>query len=386
MESRRVYLDHAATAPLSAAALSAMTDCYRQGWGNASSLYQTGRRAKAFLEKARRSIAACMGVLPEEIYFTSGGSESDNWAVKGILTRFAPGKAHLITTAVEHPALLNACAFLEEQGYGITRIGADKNARIDPEDVRRAVRPDTKLISVMAANNEVGTTEPVREIAEIALEYGIPVHTDAVQAIGLYPRLAVQTGADLLSLSAHKFGGPKGVGLLYIRKGTKIEPLIHGGEQERGYRASTENVPAVAGMAAALDEAARDAEKNTARLAMLRSLLLDAVQREIPDVIVNGDPEHHLPGHLHLTVPGVRDEALIPLLDLSGVEASAGSACTAGSFVESHVLRAMGVPAELLRSSLRLTLSPAQTEEEILWAARVIGRTTVRLHSSSSAR
>ena len=228
--------------------------------------------------------------------------------------------------------------------------------------------------------------EQKAETFRMLKEYRIPMHTDAVQAIGLYPRLAAQTGADLLSLSAHKFGGPKGAGLRCIRKGTKIEPLIHGGEQERGFRASTENVPAAAGMAAALQEAARDAEQNIARLTYLRSVLLEALQREIPDVTVNGDPDHHLPGHLHLTVPGVRDEALIPLLDLSGVEASAGSACTAGSFVESHVLKAMGVPAELLRSSLRLTLSPAQTEEEIFFAAGVIGKTVGRLRSASSAR
>ena len=379
MESRRVYLDHAATTPLSEAALSAMTECFREGWGNASSLYQTGRRAKARLEQARRDIARCMGVSPEEIYFTSGGSESDNWAVKGVMTRFRPGQAHLITTAIEHPALLNACAFLEKQGYDITWVSTDAQGRIDPEDVRKAVRADTKLISVMAANNEVGTVEPIREIAALAHELGVPVHTDAVQMIGLFPRLAEDSGADMLSLSAHKFGGPKGIGLLYIRKGTKIEPLIHGGEQERGFRASTENVPSAAGMAAALIEAARDAESHINRLTELRALLLDAIRREIPDVIVNGDPEHHLPGHLHLTIPGVRDEALIPLLDLNGVEASAGSACTAGSFVESHVLRAMGVPGDLLRSSLRLTLSPAQTEEELLYAAQVIGRTVQRL-------
>ena len=379
MESRRVYLDHAATTPLSAAALTAMTDCYREGWGNASSLYQTGRRAKAFLEKARREIAACMGVLPEEIYFTSGGSESDNWAVKGIMTSFQPGQTHLITSSIEHPALLNACVFLEKQGYEITWVSPDARGRIDPEDVRKAIRADTKLISVMAANNEVGTVEPIREIAALAHELGVPVHTDAVQMIGLFPRLAEDSGADMLSLSAHKFGGPKGIGLLYIRKGTKIEPLIHGGEQERGFRASTENVPSAAGMAAAFTDAARDAESHINRLTELRALLLDAIRREIPDVIVNGDPEHHLPGHLHLTIPGVRDEALIPLLDLNGVEASAGSACTAGSFVESHVLRAMGVPGDLLRSSLRLTLSPAQTEEELLYTAQVIGRTVQRL-------
>ncbi len=379
MEGKRVYLDHAATTPLSEAALSAMTECFREGWGNASSLYQTGRRAKARLEQARRDIARCMGVSPEEIYFTSGGSESDNWAVKGVMTRFRPGQAHLITTAIEHPALLNACAFLEKQGYEITWVSPDARGRIDPEDVRKAVRADTKLISVMAANNEVGTVEPIREIAALAHELGVPVHTDAVQMIGLFPRLAEDSGADMLSLSAHKFGGPKGIGLLYIRKGTKIEPLIHGGEQERGFRASTENVPSAAGMAAAFLEAARDAESHIVRLTKLRALLLDAIRREIPDVIVNGDPEHHLPGHLHLTIPGVRDEALIPLLDLSGVEASAGSACTAGSFVESHVLRAMGVPRDLLRSSLRLTLSPAQTEEEILYAAQVIAQTVQKL-------
>ncbi len=381
MEGKRVYLDHAATTPLSEAALSAMTECFREGWGNASSLYQTGRRAKARLEQARRDIARCMGVSPEEIYFTSGGSESDNWAVKGIMTRFRPGQAHLITTAIEHPALLNACAFLQKLGYEITWISPDRFGRIEPEDVRKAVRPDTKLISVMAANNEVGTVEPIREIAALAHEQGVPVHTDAVQMIGLFPRLAEDSGADMLSLSAHKFGGPKGIGLLYIRKGTKIEPLIHGGEQERGFRASTENVPSAAGMAAALIEAARDAESHINRLTKLRALLLDAIRREIPDVIVNGDPEHHLPGHLHLTIPGVRDEALIPLLDLNGVEASAGSACTAGSFVESHVLRAMGVPRDLLRSSLRLTLSPAQTEEEILYASQVIAGTVQRLRT-----
>ena len=379
MEGKRVYLDHAATTPLSEAALSAMTECFREGWGNASSLYQTGRRAKARLEQARRDIARCMGVSPEEIYFTSGGSESDNWAVKGVMTRFRPGQAHLITTAIEHPALLNACAFLEKQGYEMTWVSPDARGRIDPEDVRKAVRADTKLISVMAANNEVGTVEPIREIAALAHEQGVPVHTDAVQMIGLFPRLAEDSGADMLSLSAHKFGGPKGIGLLYIRKGTKIEPLIHGGEQERGFRASTENVPSAVGMAAAFLEAARDAESHINRLTELRAILLDALRREIPDVIVNGDPDHHLPGHLHLTIPGVRDEALIPLLDLSGVEASAGSACTAGSFVESHVLRAMGVPRDLLRSSLRLTLSPAQTEEEILYAAQMIAQTVQKL-------
>lgn len=379
MEGKRVYLDHAATTPLSEAALSAMTECFREGWGNASSLYQTGRRAKARLEQARRDIARCMGVSPEEIYFTSGGSESDNWAVKGVMTRFRPGQAHLITTAIEHPALLNACAFLEKQGYEMTWVSPDARGRIDPEDVRKAIRADTKLISVMAANNEVGTVEPIREIAALAHGLGVPVHTDAVQMIGLFPRLAEDSGADMLSLSAHKFGGPKGIGLLYIRKGTKIEPLIHGGEQERGFRASTENVPSAIGMAAAFLEAARDAESHIVRLTKLRALLLDAIRREIPDVIVNGDPEHHLPGHLHLTIPGVRDEALIPLLDLNGVEASAGSACTAGSFVESHVLRAMGVPRDLLRSSLRLTLSPAQTEEEILYAAQVIAQTVQKL-------
>ena len=385
MEPRRVYLDYAATAPLSAAALEAMNECFRAGWGNASSLYQTGRTAKARLEAARRNIAGVLGVLPEEIYFTSGGSESDNWAVKGSLFRFEPGKAHLITTRIEHPALLNAAAFAEKMGYDVTWMAPDTFGRIDPEAVRAAIRPDTRLISVMAANNEVGTVEPVAEIAAIAREYGIPFHTDAVQAVGLYPGLIRQTGADMLSLSAHKFGGPKGAGLLFVRKGLRPEPLIHGGEQEQGFRASTENVPACAGMATALEESARRAKEHITWLQALRALLLEEIRGSLPDVRVNGDPVHHLPGHLHLTLPGVRDETLIPLLDLNGVEASAGSACTAGSFVESHVLRAMGVPEEWLRSSLRLTLSPELTEDDIRFAAQVIVRTALKLRGRNKS-
>ena len=383
MEQKRVYLDCAATMPMTEAAISAYAECARSGWGNASGLYQTGRQAKARLEKARREMAGCMGVLPEEIYFTSGGSESDNWAVKGVMARYRPGEAHLVTTAVEHPALLNACAFLERQGYDVTYVLPDRFGRVAPEDVIAALRPQTRLISVMAANNEVGTLEPVAEIASAARARGILMHTDAVQAISLFPALAKETGADLLSLSAHKFGGPKGCGALYVRKGVRPEPLIHGGEQERGFRASTENVPACAAMAAAFIEAAQNAERNAALLARLRQVLLDAVLQEVPDAVLNGDPVRHLPGHLHFSVPGVQDEALIPLLDLNGVEASAGSACTAGSYVESHVLRAMGLDGGLLRSSLRLTFSPELSEEDALYAARVIGRTVARLRAAA---
>ena len=383
MDQKRVYLDYAATAPLSPAALKAVNDCFLNGWGNASALYRTGRAAKAVLEDARTDMARALSVKPQELYFTSGGSESDNWAVKGVMRMYAPGQAHLISTQIEHPAMLNACLFLRRMGYDVTLVPPDPQGRVRPEEIEAAIRPDTRLISVMAANNEVGTIQPIEEIARIARQHGILMHTDAVQAAGLFPLIIQQTGVDLLSLSGHKFGGPKGVGALYIRQGIRLEPLIHGGEQERGFRASTENVPGIAGMAAAFRESAENAVSAREKLASLRKSLCAAILSGIPDARLNGDPVHHLPGHAHFSIPGVRDETLIPLLDLNGVEASAGSACTAGSFVESHVLRAMGVSGELLRGSLRLTMGAAQTEEDILYAAQVIVRTVRKLRGNN---
>ena len=379
----RIYLDSAATTPLSDAAREAMDQCQREAWGNPSSLYGTGRAARARLERARRDIADALGVQPDEIYFTSGGSESDNWALKGVMGRI-PGKgAQLVTTRVEHPALLNAAKYLQKQGYPVTYLPVDDKARVSVADAEEALQGETALLSVMAANNEVGTLEPVKELAALAHERGALFHTDAVQAIGLFPRLIPDTGADLLSLSAHKFGGPKGIGVLYVKRGVGIDPLIHGGEQERGLRASTENAPACCGMAAALTEAAKASLERRERLAKLRDTMAGALLAGLPDAVLNGDPERHLPGHMHWTIPGVKDEALIPLLDLNGVEASAGSACTAGSFVESHVLKAMGLSGPALRASLRLTPSWDQTPEDMLRAAEIIVRTVRKLRGQA---
>lgn len=383
MEQKRIYLDSAATTPLSRAAMDAMAACGREAWGNPSSLYGTGRQARARLEKARRDIADTLGVQAEEIYFTSGGSESDNWALKGVIGRWPADRARLVTTQVEHPALLNTALYLRDQGYPVTFLPVDVNAAVSVSDARAALEEETRLVSVMAANNEVGTLEPVAELAALAHEHGALFHTDAVQAIGLYPGLIPDTGADLLSLSAHKFGGPKGTGVLYIRRGTPIGPLIHGGEQERGLRASTENVPACCGMAAALKETAAAAPERREKLALLRDIMVGAILSALPDAVLNGDPVHHLPGHMHWTIPGVKDEALIPLLDLNGVEASAGSACTAGSFVESHVLKAMGLSGPALRASLRLTPSWDQTPEDMLRAAEIIVRTVRKLRGQA---
>ena len=378
---KRIYLDHAATTPLCTEAREAMSQCMTEITGNASGVYQSARDAKQCLEQARAQAARCLHALPEEIYFTSGGSESDNWALKGIAFREHPG-CHIITTMIEHPAILKTCRFLEKCGYEISYIQPDRQGFIHPEDIRAAIRQNTVLISVMWANNEIGTIQPVEEIAAIARDAGVPFHTDAVQAAGILPINAHETGIDLLSLSAHKFYGPKGIGVLFIRRGTAIEPLIHGGEQERGLRASTENICGAAGLAAALQCADERLTDDTCRLSHLRDTLLSELRQSLPGIIVNGSMDHRLPGNLHLTIPGVDDKSLIPLLDMNGIEASAGSACTAGSYVESHVLKAIQVPAELLRGSLRITLGRENTYEDIIEAARRITQTVLSLRNT----
>ena len=375
MDEGRIYLDSAATVPLTQHALEVLVSCERDAWGNASQVYSSGRKARAVLDRARQEIAAALRVLPEEICFTSGGSESDNLALKGAMLPFLSQGAHLITTQVEHPAVMNTASWLERMGCRVTRLPVDRHGAVDPEDVKRAVCPDTRLISVMTANNELGTLEPLEAIGQIALELGIPLHTDAVQAAALLGPDVIVPGVSMMSLSAHKFGGPKGAGVLYVRKGTKLQPLIHGGEQERGLRASTENVPACAAMSAAFTDAVASRAGTWERLSCLRATLAAAISAGIPDAVLNGDPVRRLPGHAHFSFPGVQDEALIPLLDLKGVEASAGSACTAGTIRESHVLRAIGLPAELARGSLRLTPLASQTEQDMLRAADIIVRT-----------
>ena len=373
---KRIYLDHAATTPLCDEAKQAMLQCIEEIHGNASGIYQSARDAKRCLEQARVQVGKALGANPEEIYFTSGGSESDNWALKGMAFKSSP-YAHIVTTMIEHPAILNTCRFLEKLGYSVTYLQPDASGRINPDDVRDAIQPNTALISVMWANNEIGTVEPISEIAGIAKEFEIPFHTDAVQAVGTMDIDLHSTGVDLLSLSAHKFYGPKGIGVLYLRKGLGIEPLIHGGEQERGLRASTENVCCAAGLAAALSSAEQRRMQETVRLSKLRDLLMKQLCSNIPDIRLNGSLEDRLPGNLHFSIPNVDDKALIPLLDLNGIEASAGSACTAGSFVESHVLKAIGVAPELLKGSLRLTLGRDTTEDDVY---EVAGRITITVN------
>ncbi len=368
----RIYLDHAATTPVSKTVLEAMLPFFTEIPGNASAVYATGREARKAVEKARRQVAAAIGAEPREILFTGGGSESDNLAVKG--TAFAlQGKGkHIITTAIEHHAVLNTCEWLEKQGFEVTYLRPGAEGRIDPQDVRNALREDTILISVMAANNEIGTIEPTAEIGAIAREAGVTFHVDAVQAAGAVPIGVNAWNADLLSLSAHKFYGPKGVGALYVRRGVRIDPLIHGGEQERGLRAGTENTAGIVGMGQAIEEAAAALEENSRKTSFLRDRLTQGILSVVPDVKLNGPREGRLTNNCSVCFERVDGEALLLRLDLAGIAGSAGSACTAGSQETSHVLKAIGLTEEEARGSLRLTTGPENTEEEIDETVRAV--------------
>lgn len=368
----RIYLDHAATTAVSPEVLREMLPCMTECFGNAASIHGTGREAHRALDRARKQVAAVLGAQPQEIYFTSGGSESDNWAVKGVAWAARGRGKHVITSAVEHHAVLNACAWLEGMGFEVTRLPVDALGRVDPDSVARAVRPDTVLISVMTANNEIGTLQPIREIGEIARSRGVPFHTDAVQAAGHIPVNVEELQVDLLSLSAHKFHGPKGVGVLYVRRGTKLDSLIHGGAQERGLRAGTPNVPGAVGLAKALELAAASLPDSADRVRALRDQLIREIRARIPDAVLNGDPERRLPGNVHFSFPGVDGEALLLRLDLAGIACSGGSACTSGAQEPSHVLAAIGQAPELAKGGLRMTLGEENTPEEIKEVLRVL--------------
>ena len=361
----RIYLDHAATTRVSQTVLSSMITVLSECPGNASSVYATGREARKAIENARRQVAAAIGAEPREILFTSGGSESDNLAVKGTAFALQHSGKHIITSAIEHPAVLNACTWLEKQGYTVTYIHPDSEGRIDPESIRLAIRNDTILISVMAANNEIGTIEPVTEIGKTAREKNIVFHVDAVQAAGAIPVDVNAWNADLLSLSAHKLCGPKGVGALYIRRGSRIDPLIHGGEQERGIRAGTENTAGIVGMGQAMAEAVEHLAENAERSKELRDRLMNGILSTVPDAILNGPVTERLPNNCSVTFDQIDGEALLLRLDLSGIAASSGSACTAGSQKISHVLKAIGLSDGRAKGSLRLTVGPENTEYEI---------------------
>lgn len=367
-----IYLDHAATTPVTEAALAAMLPFFRDCPGNASAVYANGREARKAVEAARKQTAAAIGAEPAEILFTAGGSESDNLAVKGTAFALKEKGRHIITSAIEHPAVLNACRWLEKQGFEVTYVAPDRQGRIEPEKITAALRPDTLLISVMAANNEVGTVEPAADIGQIAREHGILFHSDAVQAVGSIPVNVHEMHADLLSLSAHKFGGPKGAGVLYVRRGTRLDPLIHGGEQERGLRAGTENTAGIVGLGKAIEDAVNQLTAHAERMAVLRDRLAQGILMNVPGSHLNGSETGRLPNNASIRFDGVDGEALLLRLDLAGIAASSGSACTAGSQKVSHVLRAMGLTEEQAKSSLRLTVGPENTEEEIDTAVRTV--------------
>ena len=378
-----IYLDNAATTRVSDAALDAMLPYFRQQYGNPSSLYAFGQEAKEALERARATVAGVLNCEPREIIFTSGGSEADNQAIRSAAAIGArAGKRHIISTAFEHHAVLHTLSKLEKEGFEVTLLDVHSDGLVRVEELAAAIRPDTCLVTVMYANNEIGTIQPIAEIGRVCRERGVLFHTDAVQAAGHLPIDVRAQNIDLLSLSAHKFHGPKGVGALYARRGIALTNLIEGGAQERGRRAGTENTAGIAGMAAALDEAARNMERDSAKMTALRDRLIAGLSR-IPHSALNGDAEHRLPGNVSFCFEGIEGESLLLLLDDKGVCASSGSACTSGSLDPSHVLLAIGRPHEVAHGSLRLTLSGETSEEDIDYTIKAVTEVVAYLRSIS---
>jgi cysteine desulfurase len=381
---RRIYMDHSATTPVAPEVLDAMLPYFREKYGNASSLHEFGREARDAVESAREELASLIGASPEEIYFTSGGTESDNMALKGVA--FSGMGKHIITTSIEHPAVLEVCRSLERMGFDVTYVPVDDQGIVDPGEVERAIRDDTVLISVMHANNEIGTIQPIKEIAEIASERDILLHTDAVQTVGKIPVNVDQLSVDLLSISAHKFFGPKGVGALYVRKGTKIESMIQGGGHERGLRSGTENVPGIVGMGRAAELASEIMEREAERLTVLRDRLKKFVLSNIEDSWLNGHPVKRLPINLNFGFGRVEGESLLLYLDSKGIAVSTGSACSSKKLEPSHVLRAIGLDPVRCHGSLRITLGRDNTQEDVDYAGECIQEAVERFRSISAIR
>lgn len=377
----RVYLDHNASTWVHPEVIEAMLPYFGERFGNPSSIHAFGREAREGVEVARETIAAFLRVGKDEVVFTSGGTESDNLAIKGVAA--ARGSGHIITSQIEHHAVLRTCQGLEAQGFAVTYLQVDRDGLVDPEDVRRAIRPDTILITIMHANSEVGTIQPVEAIGRIARERDIPFHTDAVQTFGKVPIEAEAFGIDLLSFSSHKIYGPKGVAGLYIRKGTKMVSIQHGGEHERRRRAGTENVPAIVGFGKAVEIRARDMAAEAVRVAALRNRLWEGIQARVPEVCLNGHPVRRLPGTLNMCFRHVESESLVLGLDLKGVGVSAGSACTSGNVEPSHVLVAMGVPLDWAMGAVRATLGRSTTAEDIEYVLEVLPGVVERLRRLS---
>ncbi len=361
----KYYFDNAATTPVREEVLQEILPYFREYYGNASSIYSIARESKKALEAARAKVAAAIGATPDEIYFTAGGSESDNMALRGVVNASKKEKKHIITTKIEHHAILHTAEFLETKGVDVTYLNVDEFGKISLEELENAIRPETVLISVMFANNEIGTIQPIAEIAEIAKKHGVLFHTDAVQAVGHVPIDVEKLQVDLLSMSGHKLGAPKGIGAIYIRKGTRISPLIFGGAQEKKLRAGTENIAGIVGLGKAAELAVAEMEETTKKLTALRDKLIHGILESIPDSRLNGHPTDRLPGNCNISFSYIEGESLLLLLDALGIAASSGSACTSGSLDPSHVLMAIGLPHEIAHGSLRLTIDRENTEEQV---------------------
>lgn len=380
---KRVYLDHAATTPTRSEVVEAMRPYFTEGFGNPSSLYSYGQEAKGSIEEARAKVARLINAREEEIIFTSGGTEADNLALMGIAYANEGKKDHIITSAVEHHAVLETAKFLEKRGFKITHLPVDAHGLVDPAEVKKALTPKTALISVMHANNEVGTIEPIEEIGRIAREAGVPFHTDAVQTVGHIEVDVNKLGVNLLSLSAHKLYGPKGVGALYIRKGTRITRLMHGGEQEKRRRAGTENVPGIVGLGVAAELAVGEMHEEAGRLIRLRDQLKQGLEERIEHLHFNGHPTKRLPNNVSVCIGFIEGESMVLNLDLDGICVSTGSACSSASLEPSHVLMAMGLPHELVHGTLRFTLGRSTTAEDIQRVFDTLPKIVAKLRAMS---
>ena len=378
-----IYLDNAATTRTAPEAVEAMLPYFSENYGNASSIYQLGAQSKKAMLEAREVIAGSLGAELQDIYFTAGGSESDNWALVATAEAMEAKGRHIITTKIEHHAILHTCKYLEKKGFQVTYLDVDKTGRVSVEEVEKAIRPDTILISVMFANNEIGTIQPIAEIGALAKAKGILFHTDAVQAYGHVPIDVNACHIDMLSASGHKFNGPKGIGFLYIRRGVKIRSFIHGGAQERSRRAGTENVPGIVGMAAAAKLAMEQMEERSQKIVELRDYLIGRLEAEIPHCWLNGDRVSRLPNNVNFSFKFIEGEAMLIMLDMKGICASSGSACTSGSLDPSHVLLAIGLPHEEAHGSLRLTLSHETTREELDYVVEAVKEIVGKLRNMS---
>lgn len=380
----RIYLDYAATTYVKDEVLEAMKPYYKEHFGNPSSMYETGRYAKNALDQARSDVAKCINAkFNNEVYFTSCGTESDNWALKGVMEANQAKGRHLITTAVEHHAIMDTAEYLGKQGYDVTFLPVDEYGMVSAQQVKDAIRDDTVLVSVVYANNEVGTINPIAEIGKVTREAGVLLHTDAVQAAGHLPLDVQADNVDLLSISAHKFYGPKGIGMLYIRNGVKIERFIHGGAQERRRRAGTENVPEIIGLAKAFSMAAEQLDEKNTRLTELRDHMIREITERIPYTKLNGHPTKRLSNNVNVSLEFIEAEASLLSLDLAGIECSSGSACASGSLESSHVLLAMGIPAEIAKGALRFTMGDSTTKEQIDYTINELVQLAERLRKIS---